>query len=128
MTDTITRTAERPFTEVLARLRGALESRGIAVFAAIDHAAGAREAGLSLPEETVLIFGNPKVGTAVMQADPRAGLDLPLRVLVRAVGAGAEVVYRDPRALGEVYDLADAAATLAALAGVLDQVTAEAVG
>jgi uncharacterized protein (DUF302 family) len=66
----------------VGRVTDALRERGVRLFATIDHAAGAREAGLDLADEVVLVFGNPAVGTALMQADARAGLDLPLRLLV----------------------------------------------
>lgn len=112
--------------DAVAALRAAVERRGITVSAVIDHAAAAQSAGLALAGETVVIFGNPSVGTAVMLADARAGLDLPLRVLVRGTGAGAELFYRDPRGLAGEYRLSTATETLEALAGVLDAVTAEA--
>jgi uncharacterized protein (DUF302 family) len=54
----------------------------------------------------VLIFGNPEVGTRVMQCDPAAGLDLPLRVLAYADREGRTwVVYHDPRGLAQDHDL-----------------------
>src|SRR3712207_3939021 len=67
---------------VVDQLTAALRARGIEIFATVDHAAGARAAGLELADEVLLVFGNPAVGTALMQADPRCGLDLPLRMLV----------------------------------------------
>lgn len=72
-----------PFAATLDALVAAIEHHRMAVFARIDHAAGAREAGMTMPPTTVLFYGNPKGGTPIMQAVPRAALDLPLRVLVR---------------------------------------------
>ena len=83
----------------VARITRALDRLGVTLFATIDHAAGARAAGLALPDEVVLVFGNPAVGTALMQADPRVGLDLPLRMLVWAHDGRTAVGYRDPRRL-----------------------------
>jgi len=123
----ISKQTAKDVVAAVAALRAAVEARGITVSAVIDHAEAARGAGLSLPGETVVIFGNPSVGTAVMAADARAGLDLPLRVLVREVDGGSELVYRDPRALARDFDLAAADATLATLSKVLDAVTDEAV-
>jgi len=53
------------------------------IFSRIDHAAGARAAGLAMPPATVLIYGHAKGGTPIMLAAPLAALDLPLRVLIR---------------------------------------------
>ena len=68
--------------DVLARLLTQLERRGVRLFAVIDHADAAREAGLALPDEVVVIFGNPALGTKLMQHNARAGIDLPLRILI----------------------------------------------
>ncbi|MFG6402848.1 DUF302 domain-containing protein [Microbacterium sp. P04] len=109
---------------VLARLREGIRSRGIHEFAVIDHAAGARAVGVDLPFETVVIFGNAEVGTPLMLADARTGLDLPLRVLVRALPAGgSEVLYYDPRSLAESFDLAPQTAALDRLSHLLDSLT-----
>jgi uncharacterized protein (DUF302 family) len=75
------------FDQTLARLRQSIEKAGMTIFAEIDHAAGARQAGMAMPATVVLLYGNPKGGTPIMLASPAAALDLPLRVLVRAVDA-----------------------------------------
>ena len=72
-----------PFEPTLARLTAAIEAAGMTLFARIDHAAGARAAGLAMPPTVVLLYGNPQGGTPIMLAAPLAALDLPLRVLVR---------------------------------------------
>ena len=110
----------------VARLVAALDRRGITVFATIDHATGARQVGLELADEVLLVFGNPAGGTAVMQADPRAGLDLPLRVLVWSRGGATSIAFHDPRALADAYDLAGVAPVLERLRTVLEAVTGEA--
>ncbi len=84
------------FAATLAGLRDALSRRGLTVFAEIDHAAGAREAGMELPDETVIVFGNPRAGTPLMRDDPRVGIELPLRMLVGDSGDGTQLGYRDP--------------------------------
>ena len=61
------------------RLIAALGKRSLTVFARIDHAAGAASAGLSLRPTEVVIFGNAKGGTALMQDQQTAGIDLPLK-------------------------------------------------
>jgi uncharacterized protein (DUF302 family) len=69
-------------TETARRLKALLTQKGIELFAHIDHAAAARKVGLSLRPTEVLIFGNPKAGTPLMQSQQTLGLDLPLRVLL----------------------------------------------
>jgi uncharacterized protein (DUF302 family) len=71
----------KPVAALLDAIEAALAAKGITVFARIDHAAGAASAGLSLRPTSVLIFGNPRAGTPLMQADQAIGLDLPLRIL-----------------------------------------------
>ncbi len=69
----------------------------MAVFARIDHAAGAAVVGLSLPPTEVLIFGNAKAGTPLMQAVPTIAIDLPLKALVWQDATGATwLSYNDP--------------------------------
>lgn len=67
--------------ETIDRLAAAVEQRGLKVAARVDHAAAAKAAGLELPPTEVLIFGNPKLGTLLMQANPQIGADLPMKVL-----------------------------------------------
>jgi len=66
------------------------------VFARIDHAAGAKEAGMTMPPTVVLLYGNPRGGTPIMLASPLAALDLPLRVLVREDNEGHSLVSFHP--------------------------------
>jgi uncharacterized protein (DUF302 family) len=70
------------FEETLTRLRATVQERGFKVFAEIDHAAAAKDAGLEMNPATVLIFGNPKIGTGVMQQVPEMAVVLPIRILV----------------------------------------------
>jgi uncharacterized protein (DUF302 family) len=68
--------------DTMDRLEAEIRAQGITVFARIDHAAGAAEARLTLRPTEVLIFGNPRVGTPLMQSIQTIGIDLPLKVLV----------------------------------------------
>jgi uncharacterized protein (DUF302 family) len=94
------------YRETVERVVGAIESRGLTLFARIDHAGAAREAGLQLADEQVVLFGNPRAGTPLMQSDPRIGVELPLRILIWADATGVLLGYRDPRELGGPYDIA----------------------
>src|SRR5262245_10813678 len=92
-------TASGDADQVEARLREALDTHGLQLFARIDHAAGARQAEVDLEPDVLLIFGNVRVGTPLMQADPRVGIELPLRMLIWQDPDGTHVGYLDPREL-----------------------------
>jgi uncharacterized protein (DUF302 family) len=121
----VTARSPRDVPTTVRLLTDSLRRRGVTLFAVIDHGAGARDAGLPLADEVVLVFGNPAVGTALMQADPRAGLDLPLRILVWAEDGGTSVAYRDPRDMAGEFALAAQAGVLHALRTLLDQLVGE---
>jgi uncharacterized protein (DUF302 family) len=71
-----------PVAETMRRIEETARSKGLTVFAKIDHGGGARDVGLAMQEEQLLVFGNPRAGTPLMVARPLVGLELPLRVLV----------------------------------------------
>jgi uncharacterized protein (DUF302 family) len=82
------------FDETVARVESELAQREIPVFARIDHAQNARDAGLEMPATLVLVFGAARGGTPVMQSCPDIAYELPLRLLVRQGEAGVEVLFR----------------------------------
>lgn len=121
----ITIASERSATETMNRLVAEVTGKGMTVFARIDHAAGAATAGLALRPTELLIFGNPKGGTAPMQAVQTMGIDLPLKALVWQDEAGKTwLSYNDPAWLARRHGVGNAAepalgamtAALAALA------------
>ena len=126
MTDREVVTKESPgsVAETVSRLSEAIAAKGIKLFATIDHSGEARAAGLDLRETKVVIFGSPAGGTPVMQAEPLAALDLPLKVLVWADGDQTKVSYAPPAVLAERYGLSD---DLAARLAVIDPLTDAAV-
>ena len=65
----------------VAKFLKILEAKHLTHFATIDHAANAKKAGMELKPETVVLFGNPKAGTKLMQCNPSIGMDLPLKML-----------------------------------------------
>jgi len=109
---------------VVDRLMQLLDERHVKLFACIDHAAGAREMGMELPDEVLLVFGSASVGTPVMQDDPRAGIELPLRMLVWSENGSTKVGYNDPRRLTESLDLRASHQSLEKMAALLDQLVA----
>jgi uncharacterized protein (DUF302 family) len=122
-------TAHSPHSvrETVERLLSALEARGLEVFARIDHGAGARAAGLQLPDEEVVIFGDPRAGTPLMQADPEVGYELPLRLLVWDTGGQTRIGYRPPTELAAEYRLSDRLDVLERMTGLLEQLVAVAI-
>lgn len=86
-----------PVKETVDRLVHRVEAKGLTVFCRIDHAANAVSAGLKLRPTEVLIFGNAKGGTPLMQATPTIGIDLPLKALAWEDAAGQTwLAYNDP--------------------------------
>ena len=70
------------FEETVAALQKTLNSKGITIFATIEHHKAAEAVGENMQPATVLIVGNPKVGTALMQENPRLAIELPLKILI----------------------------------------------
>src|ERR1700752_2477847 len=110
----------------LERLEAALRAREVKIFARIDFSGDAGRAGLSMRAEQMLIFGNPKAGTPLMQAAPAVGLDLPVKALVwEDDDAKVWVAYNDPHYVVRRHGLADAlAANLAAVTPLIEQAAA----
>jgi uncharacterized protein (DUF302 family) len=108
--------------DTMNRLEAAVKARGMTVFARIDHAAGAAEVGLPLRPTELLIFGNAKGGTPLMQSIQTIGIDLPLKALVWQDAAGSTwLSYNDPNWLAKRHGLCrDVEATVTALAAALD--------
>lgn len=78
--------------ETVTKLKGILDAKGIELFALIDHSGEAASVGLKMPATKLLIFGNPKAGTPLMQAAPGSAIDLPLKILVRESSDGRTLI------------------------------------
>lgn len=103
--------------ETLGRLEAEFRAADVIIFARVDHSGGAASIGLELRPTQLLIFGNPKGGTPLMQANQMIGLDLPLRVLVWEDKNGSvNVTYTDIAWLAARYALDET--TAAAQAGL----------
>ena len=105
-----TKDSPRPVGDTVTRLVDLVVARGMKVFVVVDQAAEARAAGLVLRPTTLVVFGNPVAGTAVMAAAPLAALDLPLKVLIWADGDETKVSYLTPSALAARHQLDPAVA------------------
>jgi uncharacterized protein (DUF302 family) len=111
-------------TETMDRLAAEIKARGMTVFARIDHAAGASSAGLSLRPTEVLIFGNAKAGTPLMQSSQTIGIDLPLKILVwQDASAKVWLTYNDPIWLAKRHGVGPGATpTISAMAVALGDI------
>ena len=95
--------------ETMDRLEAAIRAQKMNVFARIDHAAGAAEAGLTLRPTNLIIFGNAQGGTPLMQMAPTVGIDLPLKVLVWQDEVGQTwLSYNAPDWIAGRHNLSDA--------------------
>jgi len=121
-----------PSAGTVASTAGELErlvkARGLNVFSVVDHAAGAVSVGMTLRPATLVIFGNPKGGTPLMQCEPSLGLELPLKMLVREDGEGKVwIEYNDLRWMVARYHAEDCPA-VAGVEKLLRTLAAEAGG
>lgn len=111
----------------LDRLEAIVKDKGFTVFARIDHAAGALETGQSLRPTQLLIFGNPKVGTALMSSRQSAGLDLPIRVAAWQDADGQVWIgYDAPAHLAERHGIEDRDEVVKTMTGALANLTSAA--
>ncbi len=102
----ITLRSAHSVTQTIQRLKGALRAKGMTLFARIDHARGAGRVGLELRPTTLLIFGNPKMGTLLMECKQSVGIDLPQKMLAwRDAHGRVWLTYNDPRYLAERHHL-----------------------
>ncbi|MDZ4790496.1 MAG: DUF302 domain-containing protein [Hyphomicrobiales bacterium] len=126
--DLVMKQSPHSVTKTLDRLSAILTEKGLAIFARVDHGAGAAKAGLELRPTELLIFGNPKMGTPLMQADQRAGLDLPMKALAWQDASGKVWLgYLPPAAIKERYAIEGKDELLAITAAALDTLTTAAI-
>ena len=114
--------------ETMDRLEAEVKAKSLSVFARVDHAAGAAEVGLKLRPTDLLIFGNAKGGTPLMQAVQTIGIDLPLKALVWQDANGATwISYNDPHWLAKRHELGpEVRATVDGLSAALGAIVGKA--
>ena len=116
------------FQETSDRLTQALESRGIRIFTTINHSENAETVGLELPNTTVFLFGNPVLGTPLMQCQQTIAIDLPQKILVLETEEGVQLAYNTPNYLSERHQLNDCAQQeITRISGALLSITNEVV-
>jgi uncharacterized protein (DUF302 family) len=87
------------------KLKAILQSKGVALFALVDHSGEAAKVGMQMRPTKLLIFGSPKAGTPLMQAAPSTAIDLPLKILVAEDSAGKTwVSYNSPAYLQQRHN------------------------
>jgi uncharacterized protein (DUF302 family)/uncharacterized membrane protein YidH (DUF202 family) len=92
--------------QTVEKLKNILQSKGVMLFALVDHSEEAEKVGLKMPPTKLLIFGSPKAGTPLMLASPSIAIDLPLKILVWEDGAGkVRISYNSPEYLKQRHDL-----------------------
>jgi uncharacterized protein (DUF302 family) len=121
--------SEHDVGTTIDRLESTLESKGLTIFKRVDHAANAAGVDLDLRPTQVLIFGNPKLGTPLMQANRTVAIDLPQKALAYADGEGQVwLAYNDPRHLAERHDIPRDHPVISKIAGALKAFARQATG
>ena len=107
--------------ETEKRLIAALDAAGLQTAGRVDHGANAEGAGLKLPPTLLLIFGNPKAGTVLMEKNRTIGIDLPLKVLIWETEGKVRIVYNDPAYLARRHGLNESDPVLMQIAQALQR-------
>lgn len=96
-TGIVSKQSNHTVDETLKNLTRALETKGVTVFSIVDHSGEAEKVGLKMRPTKLIIFGNPKAGTALMLAAPSVAIDLPLKILVSEdEGGRVWISYNSP--------------------------------
>lgn len=122
-------TVSDSFVAAETRLREAIGARDLTLFTIIDHSAGATLVGRDIGQSKLFIFGNPKGGTPLMEAAPKMGMDLPLKILIYTDEASRTVVsYTNIKALAAQHRIEGQDERLEVIADMLRDVAREAAG
>jgi uncharacterized protein (DUF302 family) len=119
----MTKRSRFSYAQTLATLEKAIRDGGNTIFATIDQAAAATSAGLTLRPTTLIVFGNPKGGTALMDAVPLLALELPLKLLVWEENGAVSVAYELMSEIAARYNVMGMDARIAAMDHALDTLT-----
>ncbi len=110
--------------ETLDRLAQILENKGLTIFTRVYHTKGAEKVGLSMAETELLIFGNPKTGTLLMQSSPTAAIDLPLKAVAwKDTDGQVWLAYNSPDYIAKRHGIRDRDELLKKISGALDKFT-----
>lgn len=114
--------------ETTDRLTEILESNGATVFEIIDHQGGAASVNLELPATVVVIFGNPKLGTPVMQCAQTTAIDLPQKMLIWEKNGEVTVGYNDPQYLKKRHHIKGCDQELNKIGNILEKIARSSAG
>lgn len=126
--DLIVKTGALSVNETIAKIEKIVESKsksGLGVFSIIDHKKGADKVNLELQDTKVILFGNPNLGTKLMQIDPLVALDLPMKVLVYSENNVTKIVYRDPQQWSKNFKV-DGSKLIEKMTKAMDMITTKA--
>ncbi len=120
----ITKPSTHSTETTVVRLKEVLQKKKIRVFAHIKHQDNAKQTALTLNTIELLVFGNPKLGTPLMQTNPTIGIDLPMKILIREDHHGKVwLTYNDPLYLIERHELQAKKSIAEKMAAALDNIT-----
>ncbi|MFO7804198.1 MAG: DUF302 domain-containing protein [Paracoccaceae bacterium] len=125
--DLIEKTSPNSVQDTADALVAAIEEAGATLFARVDHAEGAAGIGSELPQATRIIFGNPMVGTPILQEDIRAGLMVPPSVLIYDDEGETKIIYQEADDMFDDLDVDDDDEIVRRLEGALDSLTDRAI-
>jgi len=115
--------------QTMDRLEKILKDKGVTVFLRIDHTKGAKKVGVDLRPTQLLIFGNPKLGSPLMQSNQSIAIDLPLKAIVWQDDLGKVwLAYNKPSYLGERFHIKNRDKVIEKMTGVLNKLTNYAIG
>ena len=124
--DIIVKESHCSVDKTLKKIKNIVSKKGLHVFAIINHSGNAKMVNMKLNKSKMIVFGNAKMGTALMQQDMTVGLDLPLRILVyKDTDGKVKMAYRDASWLGDKHML-NAKKKIKKINGAMDKITTKA--
>lgn len=123
-TGIITKKSELNFDDTYNKLRSIIDNNpNLTILFELDHQANAAKVDLELAPTKIIFFGNPKLGTPLMIAGDKTGLDLPQKILVTERNGEVSISYNDPSYLKDRHNISDKDEVLAKVTGALDKIT-----
>ncbi|MEN8145005.1 MAG: DUF302 domain-containing protein [Gemmatimonadota bacterium] len=116
------------FAATLERVESAVKERGLFLMNVLDHSGSAAKFGRELNPNSVVLFGNPQVGSQIMTCEPRAGIDLPQKLLLWEEDGQVNVAYNSPEYLTQRHSVEGCGELLARVAETLDAIARKVAG